>query len=64
MADGVEGRAARAAGCPGHRGGYADEAGFGRYGVAPVGSQEVEEREHAVDIFRAWDASRGGGLQR
>ncbi|MFJ5234949.1 hypothetical protein ACIQBJ_34300 [Kitasatospora sp. NPDC088391] len=30
----------------------------------PVGNDEVTALEHAVDVFRAWDASRGGGLQR
>ncbi|QKW26240.1 hypothetical protein HUT11_09115 [Streptomyces seoulensis] len=43
---------------------YADPAGFDRYDAAPVGAQEVEELEHSVDVFRAWDAARGGGLQR
>lgn len=32
--------------------------------VPPVGVQEVEALEHAVEVFRAWDAARGGGLQR
>ncbi|MCM2579239.1 DNA-binding protein NsdB [Streptomyces meridianus] len=35
-----------------------------RYDAAPVGSQEVEELERSVEVFRAWDAARGGGLQR
>ncbi|KPI20951.1 hypothetical protein OK074_7490 [Actinobacteria bacterium OK074] len=43
---------------------YADSAGFDRYEAAPVGSQEVEALERSVEVFRAWDASRGGGLQR
>lgn len=42
----------------------ADPAGFDRYEAAPVGSEEVEELERSVEVFRAWDASRGGGLQR
>ncbi|RKN44786.1 hypothetical protein [Streptomyces hoynatensis] len=42
----------------------ADPAGLDRYEAAPVGSEEVEALEHSVDIFRAWDAARGGGLQR
>jgi hypothetical protein len=43
---------------------HADPAAYDRYEAAPVGSQEIESLEHSVDIFRAWDASRGGGLQR
>ncbi|MEU2158031.1 hypothetical protein ABZ532_24005 [Streptomyces sp. NPDC019396] len=42
----------------------ADAAGFDRYEAAPIGSEEVEALEHSVEVFRAWDASRGGGLQR
>ncbi|MET8473489.1 hypothetical protein ABZY90_22570 [Streptomyces sp. NPDC006422] len=42
----------------------ADPAGFDRYEAAPIGSQEIEELERSVEVFRAWDASRGGGLQR
>ncbi|MEU6853978.1 hypothetical protein ABZ901_29130 [Actinacidiphila alni] len=42
----------------------ADPAAFGRYEAAPVGSQEIESLERSVELFRAWDASRGGGLQR
>ncbi|WP_059008364.1 DNA-binding protein NsdB [Streptomyces specialis] len=42
----------------------ADPAGFDRYEAAPVGAEEIEALEHSVEIFRAWDASRGGGLQR
>ncbi len=42
----------------------ADHASFDRYEAAPVGSAEIEALEKSVDIFRAWDASRGGGLQR
>ncbi len=34
------------------------------YEAAPVGVQEVEALEHSVEVFRAWDAARGGGLQR
>jgi hypothetical protein len=30
----------------------------------PVGVEEVAALEHAVTVFRAWDANRGGGLQR
>lgn len=64
MYDWLQADPASPATLPGPRGGYADQAGFDRYEAAPVGSQEVEELEHSVDIFRAWDASRGGGLQR
>ncbi|MFC5905903.1 hypothetical protein [Streptacidiphilus monticola] len=34
------------------------------YEGGPVGEEEVHSLEASVDIFRAWDASRGGGLQR
>ncbi|MFI1715225.1 hypothetical protein ACIGW4_16950 [Streptomyces sp. NPDC053513] len=43
---------------------HADPAGFDRYEAAPIGSEEIEALEQSVIIFRAWDASRGGGLQR
>lgn len=43
---------------------HADPAGYERYEAAPIGSQEVEELERSVEVFRAWDAARGGGLQR
>ncbi|MGW4291298.1 DNA-binding protein NsdB [Streptomyces sp. NPDC004673] len=43
---------------------HAEPAGFDRYEAAPIGSQEVEELERSVEVFRAWDAARGGGLQR
>jgi hypothetical protein len=42
----------------------ADTAGLDRYEAAPVGTEEIEALEHSVEIFRAWDATRGGGLQR
>lgn len=35
-----------------------------RYEAAPVGSAEIEALERSVEVFRAWDAARGGGLQR
>ncbi|UED88182.1 hypothetical protein [Streptomyces profundus] len=41
-----------------------DEPGMDRYDAAPVGSQEIEALERSVEVFRAWDAARGGGLQR
>ncbi|MER7764924.1 hypothetical protein [Streptomyces sp. NPDC097619] len=43
---------------------YADNAGFDRYEAAPMGSEEIDALEHSVEVFRAWDAARGGGLQR
>ncbi|WP_103500358.1 MULTISPECIES: hypothetical protein [Streptomyces] len=42
----------------------AGPAGLDRYEAAPVGSAEIDALEHSVEIFRAWDAQRGGGLQR
>ncbi|MEV6133415.1 hypothetical protein AB0M05_42580 [Streptomyces violaceusniger] len=41
-----------------------DPVGFDRYEAAPVGSQEIDALETSVEVFRAWDAARGGGLQR
>ncbi|MGS2591879.1 DNA-binding protein NsdB [Streptomyces hebeiensis] len=43
---------------------HAELAGSDRYEAAPIGSQEIEALEHSVEVFRAWDAARGGGLQR
>ncbi|MFI1800345.1 hypothetical protein ACH427_23745 [Streptomyces sp. NPDC020379] len=43
---------------------HADHAGLDRYEAAPVGSTEIDALEHSVNVFRAWDAQRGGGLQR
>lgn len=34
------------------------------YDPAPVGAQEITALERSVEVFRAWDAARGGGLQR
>ncbi|MFD7644740.1 hypothetical protein ACFV4P_29300 [Kitasatospora sp. NPDC059795] len=34
------------------------------YEPGPVGKDEVAALERSVEVFRAWDASRGGGLQR
>ena len=34
------------------------------YESGQVGFDEVEALERSVEVFRAWDASRGGGLQR
>ncbi|MFD5553638.1 hypothetical protein ACFWIA_07340 [Streptomyces sp. NPDC127068] len=42
----------------------ADPAGADRYEAAPIGFQEIEGLETSVEVFRKWDASRGGGLQR
>ncbi|WP_327191412.1 hypothetical protein [Streptomyces xinghaiensis] len=52
---------------PGPRTGSPATAGmadFDRFDAAPVGTQEVEALERSVEVFRAWDAARGGGLQR
>ncbi|MFD7921962.1 hypothetical protein ACFV3R_22370 [Streptomyces sp. NPDC059740] len=38
--------------------------GADRYEAAPVGAEEIDALEHSVEVFRRWDASRGGGLQR
>ncbi|MEW1720396.1 hypothetical protein [Streptomyces sp. NPDC093109] len=43
---------------------HAESAGYDLYEAAPIGSQEIEALEHSVEVFRAWDAARGGGLQR
>ncbi|MFB0614592.1 hypothetical protein [Streptomyces sp. AGS-58] len=43
---------------------HAGPAGFDRYEAAPIGWQEIEALERSVEVFRAWDAARGGGLQR
>lgn len=43
---------------------HADSAGYDRYEAAPIGSLEIEALERSVEVFRAWDAARGGGLQR
>ncbi|GAA2097998.1 hypothetical protein GCM10009801_68730 [Streptomyces albiaxialis] len=43
---------------------HADQASFDRYEAAPVGAQEIDALERSVEVFRAWDAARGGGLQR
>ncbi|GGW39294.1 DNA-binding protein NsdB [Streptomyces xantholiticus] len=43
---------------------HTDSAGYDRYEAAPIGSQEIEALERSVEVFRAWDAARGGGLQR
>ncbi|WP_101379125.1 hypothetical protein [Kitasatospora sp. GP30] len=34
------------------------------YEPGPAGAEEVAALEHSFEVFRAWDASRGGGLQR
>ncbi|GAB2781518.1 DNA-binding protein NsdB [Streptomyces daliensis] len=41
-----------------------DQVSLDRYEAAPVGAQEIEALERSVEVFRAWDAARGGGLQR
>ncbi|RCG17368.1 hypothetical protein DTL70_27790 [Streptomyces diacarni] len=56
---------ALAQGGAGHGGpAVAAPAAYDRYEATPVGLQEVEALEHSVEVFRAWDAARGGGLQR
>jgi hypothetical protein len=42
----------------------AEPAGLDRYEAAPVGAQEIDALERSVEVFQAWDAARGGGLQR
>ncbi|MFF4651553.1 hypothetical protein [Streptomyces sp. NPDC001380] len=42
----------------------AAESSLDLYEAGPVGTDEVEALERSVEVFRAWDASRGGGLQR
>ena len=39
-------------------------ASTGQLGSIPLTLSEIEALEHSVDRFRAWDAERGGGLQR
>ncbi|MCC9310171.1 hypothetical protein LN042_24395 [Kitasatospora sp. RB6PN24] len=34
------------------------------YEPGPAGPEEVAALEHSYEVFRAWDAARGGGLQR
>ncbi|NGO70495.1 hypothetical protein [Streptomyces boncukensis] len=53
------GGSASAAGLP-----HLDQAAFDRYEAAPVGAEEIDALERSVEVFRAWDAARGGGLQR
>ncbi|GAB3968599.1 DNA-binding protein NsdB [Streptomyces sparsus] len=42
----------------------AETAAFDAYEAVPVGSEEIDALERSVEVFRAWDAARGGGLQR
>jgi hypothetical protein len=44
--------------------GTEEPASFDRYEATPIGSDEIDALEHSVEVFRAWDAARGGGLQR
>lgn len=56
-----------AAGTPSFGGAFATDlipVSSDRYEAAPVGSEEIEALERSVEVFRAWDAARGGGLQR
>ncbi|MGK5531440.1 DNA-binding protein NsdB [Streptomyces sp. URMC 129] len=64
MHDWLRAAPARDAASPHDPSSATDPAGFDRYEAAPVGAEEIEALEHSVEIFRAWDASRGGGLQR
>lgn len=68
MYDWLHAEPAAAAGLPSDHGPYAadslDQIGLDRYEAAPVGAQEIDALEHSVEVFRAWDAARGGGLQR
>ncbi|MGP4111789.1 DNA-binding protein NsdB [Streptomyces sp. 4N509B] len=41
-----------------------DPVGLDRYEAVPLGAEEIDALERSVEIFRAWDATRGGGLQR
>lgn len=43
---------------------HAEPAGLDRYEAAPIGSQEIASLEASVEVFRRWDAEKGGGLQR
>ncbi|WP_340556238.1 DNA-binding protein NsdB [Streptomyces sp. GSL17-111] len=52
------------AGSPAGRPATAEHAAFDLDDVPPVGAEEIEALERSVEVFRAWDASRGGGLQR
>ena len=40
------------------------ESPLSLYEAGPVGADEVDALEYSVEVFRAWDSSRGGGLQR
>ncbi|MDI2132787.1 hypothetical protein [Yinghuangia seranimata] len=44
--------------------GFGARAAYAPIDAIPVGTEEVAALEHAVTVFRAWDANRGGGLQR
>jgi hypothetical protein len=58
------GRSVARSGGPVRRPGAAALPATDFYEAGPVGLDEVEALETSVDVFRAWDASRGGGLQR
>lgn len=49
---------------PPQRGSFGNRASYAPVDAGPVGADEVAALEHAVTVFRAWDANRGGGLQR
>lgn len=44
--------------------GSAEHASVNAREAGAVGAEEVAALEQSVEIFRAWDAQRGGGLQR
>ncbi|MFI9275443.1 hypothetical protein ACIGXM_32760 [Kitasatospora sp. NPDC052896] len=65
--DWLTGAGAAQAALPGQRQAITGEAGrplVDVYEPGPIGPEEVESLERSVEVFRAWDASRGGGLQR
>ncbi|WP_406280234.1 hypothetical protein [Embleya sp. NBC_00896] len=51
-------------GVPGPRGALGNPVSYGLADAGPIGGEEVTALENAVTVFRAWDADRGGGLQR
>ncbi|MCF2528934.1 DNA-binding protein NsdB [Yinghuangia soli] len=53
-----------AAAPPPRAGTFGTRAVYAPIDSGPVGAEEVAALEHAVTVFRAWDANRGGGLQR
>jgi hypothetical protein len=65
--DWMSGRPSARAGIPGPRPSSREVQAIAAddlYNAGPVGSDEVAALERSVLVFRAWDAARGGGLQR